>query len=98
MGNVVHELEHANGGHLIAHEKPDALAADLRAMFGKGGPAFGVIWPQLICTHSSFTAFSMGSILHDEDWECGTALADLDAHSVRSRLQRASHILTSSRQ
>lgn len=43
MGNVVYESEHANGGHFAAHEKPDALAADLRAMFGKCGPAFGVI-------------------------------------------------------
>ena len=43
MGNVVFESEHASGGHLAAHEKPDALAADLRAMFGRGGPAFGVV-------------------------------------------------------
>ncbi|KAH9920474.1 Alpha/Beta hydrolase protein [Fomitopsis serialis] len=35
--------EHGNGGHFAAHEKPDELGADLRAMFGKGGPAFGVV-------------------------------------------------------
>ncbi|KZT67062.1 alpha/beta-hydrolase [Daedalea quercina L-15889] len=42
-GNVVFESEHKAGGHFAAHEKPEALAADLRAMFGKGGPAFGVV-------------------------------------------------------
>lgn len=43
MGNIVFESEHGSGGHFAAHEKPDGLAADLRAMFGKAGPAFGVV-------------------------------------------------------
>ena len=43
MGNVVFESEHGNGGHFAAHEKPQELATDLRAMFGKGGPAFSVV-------------------------------------------------------
>ena len=43
MGNVVYESEHTSGGHFAAHEKPDALVADLRAMFGKGGPAYGIV-------------------------------------------------------
>jgi len=43
IGNVVFESEHGAGGHFAAHEKPEELAADLRAMFGKSGPAFGVV-------------------------------------------------------
>lgn len=43
IGNVVFESEHQSGGHFAAHEKPEELAADVRAMFGKGGPAFGVV-------------------------------------------------------
>ncbi|PCH40344.1 alpha/beta-hydrolase [Wolfiporia cocos MD-104 SS10] len=43
LGNVVFESEHESGGHFAAHEKPHELAADVRAMFGKGGPAFGVV-------------------------------------------------------
>ncbi|KAH9917975.1 alpha/beta-hydrolase [Fomitopsis serialis] len=43
MGNIVLEVEHGSGGHFAAHEKPHELAADLRALFGKGGPAFGVV-------------------------------------------------------
>ncbi|KAI0734749.1 Alpha/Beta hydrolase protein [Fomitopsis betulina] len=42
-GNVVFESEHEAGGHFAAHEQPEALAGDVRAMFGKGGPAFGVV-------------------------------------------------------
>ncbi|KAF9530637.1 Alpha/Beta hydrolase protein [Crepidotus variabilis] len=34
--------EHASGGHFAAHENPLGLVTDLRKMFGKGGPAFGV--------------------------------------------------------
>ena len=37
------ESDHQAGGHFAAHEQPQALVADLRAMFGKGGPAFGVV-------------------------------------------------------
>lgn len=35
--------EHDKGGHFAAHEQPEALVADVRKMFGKGGPAFGVV-------------------------------------------------------
>ncbi|KAK0212085.1 Alpha/Beta hydrolase protein, partial [Desarmillaria ectypa] len=42
-GNVVFESEHAGGGHFAAHEKPQELVDDVRKMFGKGGPAFGVV-------------------------------------------------------
>ncbi|KAF6755755.1 Alpha/Beta hydrolase protein [Ephemerocybe angulata] len=41
--NLVFESEHTEGGHFAAHEKPELLVGDLRTMFGKGGPAFGVV-------------------------------------------------------
>ena len=41
--NAVFESEHAAGGHFAAYEKPEALADDLRRMFGRGGPAAGVV-------------------------------------------------------
>ncbi|KAJ3534885.1 hypothetical protein NMY22_g6724 [Coprinellus aureogranulatus] len=41
--NLVFESEHTSGGHFAAHEKPHLLVGDLRRMFGKGGPAFGVV-------------------------------------------------------
>lgn len=41
--NLVFESEHSSGGHFAAHEKPQELVGDLRKMFGKGGPAFGVV-------------------------------------------------------
>ncbi|TEB22761.1 alpha/beta-hydrolase [Coprinellus micaceus] len=41
--NLVFESEHTEGGHFAAHEKPDLLVGDLRKMFGKDGPAFGVV-------------------------------------------------------
>ena len=37
------ESEHDAGGHFAAYEKPEALVGDLRRMFGKGGPATGVV-------------------------------------------------------
>ena len=37
------ESEHDAGGHFAAYEKPEALADDLRRMFGKGGPAASVV-------------------------------------------------------
>ncbi|KIM43413.1 hypothetical protein M413DRAFT_444239 [Hebeloma cylindrosporum] len=40
---LVFEAEHDSGGHFAAHEKPAELVADLKKMFGKGGPAYGVI-------------------------------------------------------
>lgn len=43
MGNVVFESEHDSGGHFAAHENPEGLADDLRRMFGRGGPAYGVV-------------------------------------------------------
>ncbi|KAK0221191.1 Alpha/Beta hydrolase protein [Armillaria nabsnona] len=42
-GNIVFETEHTGGGHFAAHEKPQELVDDVRRMFGKGGPAFGVV-------------------------------------------------------
>ncbi|KAI9839840.1 MAG: hypothetical protein M1819_000030 [Sarea resinae] len=43
MGPVVYEAEYAAGGHFAAHEKPEDIAKDLKAMFGKGGPTYGVV-------------------------------------------------------
>lgn len=40
---LVFESQHERGGHFAAYECPDALVGDLRKMFGKGGPAFGVV-------------------------------------------------------
>ncbi len=42
-GNVVFESEHTSGGHFAAHERPQELVEDVRKMFGRGGPAFGVV-------------------------------------------------------
>jgi hypothetical protein len=39
----VFESEHDIGGHFAAYEQPEALVDDLRRMFGKGGPAAGVV-------------------------------------------------------
>ncbi|KAJ3572435.1 hypothetical protein NP233_g3087 [Leucocoprinus birnbaumii] len=41
--HVVFESEHGRGGHFAAYERPQELVGDLRKMFGKGGPAFGVV-------------------------------------------------------
>ncbi|KAG6354055.1 hypothetical protein INS49_005026 [Diaporthe citri] len=43
LGPVVFEKRHEDGGHFAAHERPEKLAGDLRAMFGKGGGAEGVV-------------------------------------------------------
>ena len=43
MGKLVFESEHDAGGHFAAFEVPEKLADDLRKMFGKGGPAYGVV-------------------------------------------------------
>ena len=40
---VVFEARHEKGGHFPAVEQSDALVGDLRKMFGRGGPAFGVV-------------------------------------------------------
>jgi hypothetical protein len=41
--NLVFYAEHSHGGHFAAHEEPEELVSDLRKMFGRGGPAFGVV-------------------------------------------------------
>ncbi|KAI9443142.1 hypothetical protein H4582DRAFT_2072221 [Lactarius indigo] len=38
-GKTVFEV----GGHFAAYEQPEALVGDLRKMFGKSGPAAGVV-------------------------------------------------------
>ncbi|KZP29214.1 alpha/beta-hydrolase [Athelia psychrophila] len=43
QGNLVFSNEHDKGGHFAAFEQPELLAGDLRKMFGRGGPAFGVV-------------------------------------------------------
>jgi len=43
FGNVVFDSTHERGGHFAAHEQPNELVDDLRKMFGKSGPAFGVV-------------------------------------------------------
>ena len=43
LGPVVFEADHEDGGHFAAHERPEQLAQDLFAMFGKGGGAYGVV-------------------------------------------------------
>ncbi|KAH8982021.1 Alpha/Beta hydrolase protein [Lactarius akahatsu] len=42
-GNIVFESDHEAGGHFASYEKPEALVGDLRKMFGKSGPAAGVV-------------------------------------------------------
>ena len=43
LGKLVFEAEHDKGGHFAAFEQPEMLAGDLRKMYGKGGPAYGVV-------------------------------------------------------
>ncbi|ETW82018.1 hypothetical protein HETIRDRAFT_61404 [Heterobasidion irregulare TC 32-1] len=44
IGNLVYESAiHEKGGHFAAHERPEDLAGDLRKMFGRGGPAYGLV-------------------------------------------------------
>ncbi|KAI9064689.1 alpha/beta-hydrolase [Trametes sanguinea] len=43
LGKYVFESEHDKGGHFAAFEQPEKLAGDLRKMYGKGGPAYGVV-------------------------------------------------------
>ena len=42
LGPVVFEVEHEDGGHFAAHERPNVFAGDLKKMFGKGGGAYDV--------------------------------------------------------
>ena len=37
------ESEHDKGGHFAAFEVPEKLAGDIRKMYAKGGPAYGVV-------------------------------------------------------
>ncbi|KAI0373866.1 alpha/beta-hydrolase [Pilatotrama ljubarskyi] len=43
FGKLVFESEHDKGGHFASFEQPEKFAGDLRKMFGKGGPAHGVV-------------------------------------------------------
>jgi hypothetical protein len=43
QAKIVFESEHKVGGHFAAYEQPEALVSDLRKMFGKSGPAAGVV-------------------------------------------------------
>lgn len=43
LGPVAHESVHKRGGHFAAHERPDAIAEDLRVMFKRGGPCYGIV-------------------------------------------------------
>ncbi|KAA1474207.1 alpha/beta-hydrolase [Dentipellis sp. KUC8613] len=42
-GNIVFDSWHPSGGHFAAHEKPEELVGDLKKMFGKGGPVYGIV-------------------------------------------------------
>uniref|UniRef100_A0A0W0FK69 Epoxide hydrolase N-terminal domain-containing protein n=2 Tax=Moniliophthora roreri TaxID=221103 RepID=A0A0W0FK69_MONRR len=41
--HIVFKSYHKHGGHFAAYEHPEELADDLRKMFGKDGPAYGVV-------------------------------------------------------
>ena len=41
--NLVSEAEHESGGPFAAYQQPQELVNDLRRMFGKKGPTFGVV-------------------------------------------------------
>lgn len=43
MGDLVYEAANEHGGHFYAHEHPELLARDLKAMFGKKGGAYGAV-------------------------------------------------------
>ncbi|KAL8991088.1 MAG: hypothetical protein Q9169_007950 [Polycauliona sp. 2 TL-2023] len=43
MGEIVFEKCHERGGHFAAWEVPEALAGDVKGMFGRGGGAEGVV-------------------------------------------------------
>jgi hypothetical protein len=40
---IVFESDHKVGGHRAAYEQPEGLVGDLRNIFGKSGPAAGVV-------------------------------------------------------
>ncbi|KAJ5229276.1 hypothetical protein N7489_009984 [Penicillium chrysogenum] len=43
LGPVVQQKEYSRGGHFAAWEVPDSIIQDLRAMFSKNGPCYGII-------------------------------------------------------
>ncbi|TKX22306.1 epoxide hydrolase-like protein 2 [Elsinoe australis] len=43
LGEMVFVGQHESGGHFLAHERPEAIAGDLREMFGRGGPCKEVV-------------------------------------------------------
>ena len=43
IGNVVFDHQYDMGGHFASFERPNELVDDLRKMYGRGGPAFGVV-------------------------------------------------------
>ena len=43
LGPVVWQSEHGKGGHFAAWEMPEAIIKDLRGMFGKIGPCYGIV-------------------------------------------------------
>lgn len=43
MGPVIYESDHDSGGHFATWEKPEAIAKDLKSMFRKGGPVYGLL-------------------------------------------------------
>jgi len=42
LGPAVFESEKASGGHFAAWEIPEEIVADLRSMFGNGGPCYRI--------------------------------------------------------
>ncbi|KAJ5925606.1 hypothetical protein N7454_008245 [Penicillium verhagenii] len=43
LGPVVLQTEHDRGGHFAAWETPEIITRDLRAMFRKDGPCYGIV-------------------------------------------------------
>ncbi|TLD34820.1 60S ribosomal protein [Venturia nashicola] len=43
LGPVAYESVKSRGGHFAAHEAPSEIAGDLKKMFGKKGPLYGII-------------------------------------------------------
>jgi hypothetical protein len=43
LGPVAYESVSDHGGHFAAWERPDVIAGDLKAMFGKNGPCYGIV-------------------------------------------------------
>lgn len=43
LGPLVWIGEHESGGHFAAWERPEAVVGDLRGMFSKGGPCYGIV-------------------------------------------------------